>query len=112
MKKIIAYCGLVCSGCPAFLATQNDDDKAREETAALWSKKFNLHFKPEEINCDGCLGQGKRLIGYCSVCAIRQCALARGVEHCVSCADQPCEKLLKFHSFSPEAKTSFEAMKG
>jgi hypothetical protein len=29
----------------------------------------------------------------------------------VRCADRPCEKLIKFHAYSPEAKTSFEALK-
>jgi len=111
MEKMIAYCGLVCSKCPAFLATQNDDDAAREKTAALWSEKFGIHLKPEDINCDGCLNEGKRLIGHSHTCAIRLCALARGVEHCVRCADRPCEKLIKFHAYSPEAKTSFEALK-
>jgi Protein of unknown function (DUF3795) len=33
MSKMITYCGLVCSDCPTFLATQNDDDVARQETA-------------------------------------------------------------------------------
>jgi len=52
MEKMIAYCGLDCSGCPTFLATQNDDDAAREK---IYSMKFGFNFKPEEINCDGCL---------------------------------------------------------
>ena len=46
---MIAYCGLVCSSCPTFLATQNDDDAAREKTAAFYSKKFGFNLKPEDI---------------------------------------------------------------
>ncbi len=39
MSKMIAYCGLVCSDCPTFLATRNDDDAAREKTADLYAEK-------------------------------------------------------------------------
>jgi hypothetical protein len=110
MTLMIAYCGLVCSNCPTYLATQNDDDIAREKTAALYSEKFGLNFKPSEINCDGCLSTGGKLIGYCQSCEIRKCALAKVVDNCADCHEQPCEKLAKFHEFSPDAKTSFEAL--
>ncbi|MBN2243467.1 MAG: DUF3795 domain-containing protein, partial [Acidobacteria bacterium] len=31
MEKMIAYCGLTCTDCDAFKATQNNDDKLRQE---------------------------------------------------------------------------------
>jgi hypothetical protein len=111
MSKMIAYCGLVCSSCPTFVATRNDDDMAREKTAALYAEKFGLNLKPEDINCEGCRSEGKKLMGYCQVCVIRKCARARGVENCACCVDQPCEELLRFHAYSPEAKSSFDALK-
>jgi len=110
MSKMIAYCGLVCSNCPTFLATQNDDDIAREKTAALYAEKFGFDLKPEDINCDGCLTIGGRQIGYCQVCKIRECCREKGLENCGFCAEH-CENLLKFHEFSPEAKASFDALK-
>ena len=111
MTKMIGYCGLNCSDCPTFLATKDDDFKARENTAALYAEKFGVHLKPEDINCEGCRSEGKRVIGFCHVCAIRQCAMARAVEHCVNCADQPCEELSRFHSRSPGAKAGFDDLK-
>ncbi len=36
MDTIIAYCGLVCSDCPAYIATQAGDDDALERVAAQW----------------------------------------------------------------------------
>ena len=110
MKQMIAYCGLVCSSCPTFLATRNDDDAAREKTAALYSEKFGLNLKPNEINCDGCLSAGDKLISYCRSCEIRKCAMEKSVHHCTVCNEQPCEKLLKFHEFSPDAKKSFDRL--
>ncbi|AFM24060.1 DUF3795 domain-containing protein [Desulfomonile tiedjei] len=111
MSGMIACCGLVCSSCPSFLATQNDDDVARAKTAALYAEKFGLNFKPEEINCDGCLTTGGRQISYCRVCKIRECCIEKGLTNCASCAGAPCEDLLAFHKFSPEAKASFDALK-
>jgi hypothetical protein len=110
MSKMIAYCGLVCSDCPTYLATQNDDDDARAETAAYYAEKFGFDLKPEDINCDGCLSEGGRLIAYCQSCEIRKCCQERGLAHCAVCDDQPCDKLNKFHQFSPDAKASFNIL--
>ena len=84
MSKMIAYCGLVCSDCPTYLATQNDDDVARAETAAYYAEKFGFDLKPEDINCDGCLSEGGKLIAYCQSCEIRKCCQERELVHCAS----------------------------
>ena len=112
MSYMIAYYGLDCTKCPAFLATLNDDDVARAETAALYREKYGLDLKPEEINCEGCKSEGGRLIGYCGSCAVRWCCREKGLDHCADCADAPCEQLAQFHMYSAEAKASFEALRG
>ena len=38
MKDKIAYCGLDCEKCDAYLATINDDQTLREKTAKLWAE--------------------------------------------------------------------------
>jgi hypothetical protein len=39
-KKILAYCGIDCGACPAYIATQNDDDVLRAgETGDGLSKR-------------------------------------------------------------------------
>jgi hypothetical protein len=103
--------GLVCSNCPTYLATKNDDDDARAKTAAFYAEKFGFDLKPEDINCEGCLTVGGRLIGYCRTCGIRKCCSDRGLENCALCDEQSCEKLIKFHEFSSDAKASFDALK-
>lgn len=110
MREMIAYCGLVCSKCPTFIATQNDDDIARENTAMFLSEKYGLNLNPKEINCDGCLSSGARLIGYCNTCEVRKCAITKPFKNCSVCDEQPCEILNKFHEFSPDAKSSFESL--
>jgi hypothetical protein len=110
MSKMIAYCGLVCSQCPAYLATKNDDDDARKKTAQMYAKAFGFNITPGDINCNGCHSEDGVLISYCQSCEIRQCGRDRGIDNCTFCAEQPCEKLVKFHAFSPQAKASFRAL--
>jgi hypothetical protein len=110
MSEMIAYCGLVCTSCPQYIATQNDDDIAREQIAKQIAEKFGLYYKPEEINCDGCLSSGGRLIAFCNTCEVRKCGIAKSVENCSTCDNLPFDKLNKFHEFSPGAKASFEAL--
>lgn len=35
--RMIAFCGLVCSECPVFSATQKDDAQHKTEIAKSWS---------------------------------------------------------------------------
>ena len=55
MDKIIAYCGLLCSECGAYIATLNDDNKKRKEVAKQWSEEYGGDITPEDINCVGCI---------------------------------------------------------
>jgi hypothetical protein len=103
-EKMISYCGLVCSECPTFIATQKNDDKMREETAKKWSEMFHSDIKPADINCDGCTSNSTKLFNYCGQCEIRKCAREKGVKNCAYCAEYPCEKLTAFLKNAPEAK--------
>jgi Protein of unknown function (DUF3795) len=111
MDKIIAYCGLVCTECPAFIASQENDDAKRKKVAEMWSKQYNMSVKPEDINCDGCNTEGKRLVGYCNVCEIRKCGKQKAVINCAYCTDYGCEKLTKFLAMVPHAKASLEKIR-
>ena len=61
MKKMIAYCGLNCEKCDAYLATVSDDQKLREKTAKLWAELNDVPILPEHINCQGCRADGIKL---------------------------------------------------
>ena len=101
---MIAFCGLDCEQCDAYIATQNDDQALREKTAKLWAELNNAPILPEHINCDGCRANGRKTV-YCeSLCDIRQCALKRGVTTCADCADmEHCPTLGAVTTNSPEA---------
>ena len=75
MKKMIAYCGLDCEKCDAYLATLRDDQALREKTAKAWSELNHVPILPEHINCLGCRADGIKTVFCDSLCEIRQCAL-------------------------------------
>lgn len=49
MDRLIAFCGLTCTECPAFIATWKDDYKERGKVSKIWFKEFNREIKSEEI---------------------------------------------------------------
>ena len=111
MQEIVAYCGLVCTECPAYKATQEDDDSARAKVAEAWSKQFKHDFKTEDINCHGCLAAGEMQFSYCSLCNIRKCGVDRKVLNCAYCVEYPCDKLDDFHAQVAEAKAKLETLR-
>ncbi|MBN1874957.1 MAG: DUF3795 domain-containing protein [Anaerolineae bacterium] len=113
MSKMIAYCGLVCTDCPAYLATQANDQAALEAVAAQWREQFHSpEITAATIVCDGCLATSGRLAGYCGMCQIRACGVERGVVNCAHCADyEGCEKLAGFLAQAPEAKTVLDGIR-
>ena len=104
MEKVIAYCGIICSDCPTFLATQKDDDEERRRVAELWTRQYGKEYRREDINCDGCLTKGPRVFSYCKICKIRGGGQEKRVENCAYCAEYPCEKLSKLFDEYSKAK--------
>ena len=106
MEEMIAYCGLLCHECEAFLATKNDDDKKRIKVAKQWSKQHNTLFERQDINCDGCKSQTGQLFKYCRTCEVRQCAMEKEIENC-GC----CKKLSPNFRVAPGLKERLDAFK-
>ncbi len=108
MEKMIAYCGLDCLQCPAYIATQENDDEKRRETAEIWTKMFKVDIPIENINCDGCKKDDGRLFQHCQVCEIRACAREKELPDCGHCDDFPCKQLSFIFSAVPAAKETLE----
>jgi len=111
MEKMIAYCGLICSECPAFIATQKNDYEEKVKVAKTWSEMYKSEIKPEDINCDGCLAATERHVVYCSICETRKCASEKNLKNCAYCDDYPCSKLNEFFNMAPEAKNNLEEIR-
>jgi hypothetical protein len=110
MAEMIAICGLDCSECGAFQATRDDDDEKRAETAKLWSELYGAEIKPVDINCTGCVTEGKIKFHHCTVCEIRKCGTEKGVENCAHCEEYACDRLKEFFRMAPECKASLDAI--
>ncbi len=104
MKDMIAYCGLDCEKCDAYLATIHNDQALREKTAKLWAELNHAPILPEHINCEGCRVDGMKTV-YCNqLCPIRQCARKNGVTTCGDCPElEICQTVGAILSNNPDA---------
>ena len=51
---MIAYCGIDCSKCDSYLATQPGNHEELETVAKKLSELYHTEVKPEYVICDGC----------------------------------------------------------
>lgn len=111
-ERIVAFCGLVCNECPAFIATANNDDEKRKETAGMWSSE-DYQIAPEDINCEGCTFIGKKIMKFCFECKVRQCGIGKDVENCAYCTEYPCDILKGMWEYlkTEEAKKTLEEIR-
>ena len=114
MTNMIAYCGIDCAVCPAYLATIAGDQEALAKLAKEWGADAPPEVAtPENLRCSGCReGSGKYLCFFCNDCAIRNCAIERKLESCAYCDDlDGCEKIEPCWQMSPDAKKTIEALR-
>ena len=110
MRDMIAYCGLDCEKCDAYLATIHDDQTLREKTAKLWAELNNAPIMPEHINCEGCRVNRIKTV-YCdSLCRIRQCALKKGMTTCGDCTEM--EKCQTVGTITSNNSAALKNLKG
>ncbi len=102
MATLRAVCGLDCSQCEAYQATQTNDVAAKERIAAQWRATFNSpDITADSVTCDGCLTDGRHG-GYCGQCPVRACGSARGVPTCAHCSEfDNCATLAGFLAQGP-----------
>ncbi len=112
MEKMIAYCGLICTDCAAYIATQADDRAELERVAAQWREAYNApNITVESVICDGCVTNGGRKCGHWYECEIRACAMTRGVVNCAHCTDYACPIIEGFFGFVPEARATLDGIR-
>jgi hypothetical protein len=108
---MIAYCGLDCEKCEAFIATQKNDDALRAQVAAKWAKDYGAPIKPEHINCTGCLSTGPKTY-YCDqLCEVRKCAVKKSVGTCADCPEYACAQLDEILRRAPQAKQALDGLR-
>lgn len=107
---MLGCCGLDCSQCGAYIATQEDDWNKRVEVAKEWSEKYKADFTPEQIVCNGCTSDGPWFTHAEHGCEIRKCCIEKSVPTCLECDEYACEQLQGFFLMVPDAKKNFESL--
>lgn len=108
--KMIAYCGLDCEKCDAYIATKNNDNELRERTAKKWAEMNNApEITAETINCTGCRGDGVKFYFCSHLCPIRKCAAEKGFDHCGLCPEmEKCQTVQMIHGSNAQAKENLK----
>ena len=109
--KMISYCGIDCSECESYLATQADSHMERMRIAEQCLIEFNVNMKPEEINCNGCKSDRVKCSFAATMCEIRKCNIEKSQPYCAVCSEYRCEKLEKVIESAPAIGEALEALR-
>lgn len=111
MDKKVAYCGLICNECPAYIVTREGNTEKKRELAREWSNN-SYQLSADDISCEGCIGEeGKQISRFCRECPIRQCAVKKTVTNCAYCTEYPCDLVRKPFFKSPENKVLLDGLR-
>jgi hypothetical protein len=83
-----SYCGIYCGACSVL--SHGETGRGDGFIACCGS------VPQRELACGGC--KSEALYAGCRVCKFRDCARAKGIAHCVECADYPCRMYRKWQS--------------
>ncbi len=96
--KTLNYCGYKCpSDCRFLQASLKNDPVLKKEVYEQWKikEKYNVDFDPEAIFCFSCKNTEKPEGVILSNCTVRKCAISKGFECCIECAElNECKKEL------------------
>ena len=86
---MLACCGNDCGSCPRYLATMSGDLGRLKAVAAIWERVGwrDASAPLDDLKCRGCA-----TIDWCRY-GIRECAIAKGIDHCGQCGDYACDLL-------------------
>jgi hypothetical protein len=116
MDEMLAYCGLICKGCPIYWATREKNKEKKEmmraEIARIIKEQYGVDYKPGDItDCDGCKADNRRLFSGSKKCPIRKCARKKGLKNCAYCSDYACDKLKEFFRSDPSTKARLDVIR-
>jgi hypothetical protein len=88
--KKLNYCGYKCpTDCKFLEASLKNDMELKKQVYQNWKikEKYNIDFDTEKIFCFGCKNAEKPVGVVLKNCAVRQCAISKGIESCVECKE-------------------------
>ncbi len=105
MGKVLGCCGIVCSNCDIYKATQNADNDLPAivfERQIEWGYGYRFQllygrkYTMKDIHCNGCPIENKHAFLYIENCQMRTCALEKNLINCAYCTEYPCKELQAF----------------
>ncbi|WP_167956765.1 ASCH domain-containing protein [Anaerosporobacter faecicola] len=112
MNKEIAFCGLVCTDCPIYIATATQDEEKKEQLAREYSTE-TCTFEKEDMVCYGCHSQDEAMkhSKMCGDCEIRNCKKTAKIDTCASCEAYPCAHIERFVPADGENRKRLEKIR-
>ena len=108
---MIAYCGIDCSECDNYLATQSGSQEDLKMVAEKLSKIYRAEVIPEYVLCDGCRA-GERKSYFCdNLCKMHKCCTERKYYSCIECNEIPCKELQAEIKNKPKAMGNLNKLK-
>lgn len=108
---MIAYCGIDCSKCPSYIATQSGSSEELAKVAEKLAKRYSAEVKPEYVICDGCKADKRHSYFCTNSCKMRTCCIKKKYESCIECIEFPCIELQFELDHTPEAKSNLEKLR-
>ena len=93
MYEMMGFCGINCGECEIRRAA--NDREFAEKLIEIW-KESDPDVNESWLKCQGCKGPGDICWG--NDCAIRICAMEKGVDHCGQCAGFKCILINRFEA--------------
>ena len=97
MDAVMSACGVMCSGCGAYLAASKGP-AYQKEVADAWSRIYGIAVEPANISCGGCLSPDNDVFHTSVACPARRCCLSKGLKNCAECPEESCELLARAQS--------------
>ncbi len=97
MDNVMSACGVLCSGCAAYMAAAKGA-AYQKEAAEGWTRVYGFQVEPEKMSCGGCLGPDDRVFFTSAKCTARRCCLSKGFHSCAECPETTCELLQRAQS--------------
>ena len=94
MNEVMSACGVLCSGCAAYLAASKGP-AYQKEAADGWEKIYGFRVETVKMTCGGCLSSDDQVFHTSVQCAARRCCLSKGFKSCAECPEKSCELLAK-----------------
>ena len=101
MAALMSACGVLCSGCPAYLG-EAKGVAHQQRTADAWQRIYRVAEIAGNISCGGCLAPDADVFHTCRNCTARRCCRSKGFASCADCPEASCPDLERAQSMWDE----------